>query len=671
VIYRKEIDGLRAVAVLAVIFYHAKLGLFAGGFVGVDIFFVISGYLITNILLVELREGRFSIAGFYERRARRIIPALTLMLLVCIPFAWMLLLPRDMASFAASLAGIVFFSSNIVFWRESGYFAADADLKPLLHTWSLALEEQYYLFFPIFLLLLWRLGRKRILVILSMLLLLSLALAEWGSRAKPSATFFLLPTRGWELLVGGLVAIYLSEKPPRNNASWPSEIAGFSGMIMIAIAIFAFDDSTPFPGLFALLPTVGAALVILFASVRGLTGRFLSSKPMVMIGLISYSAYLWHQPLFSFSRHWREQEPDAWAVVLLILLCFVLAYLSWRYVENPFRNRQCFSRGQIFSMSLIASATLGIFGVLGMTSDGFPGRYDARFVRILDASDDINPRRSTCLNGNDVVRDLSLSCVLGNPDRIVGALLGDSHADAISFPLEQSLLQADIGLRSLTYQACPPVLGVYRVNRPDMKCEEINESVFRYIEANGDIRTVVLVARWTAFLEASRFDNQEGGVEGGEPPVFDIVEQAAKMQNPPASRRHLIADRYRETIQKYQAAGKRVILIYPIPEAGFDVPKTMARRFLESKGQREQEQELSTSYAVFVARNQDTFAALDAIPSSQWLVRVKPSEILCNKYVNERCSASLDGVPLYYDDDHLSNSGAELVVPEIMEALQQ
>jgi peptidoglycan/LPS O-acetylase OafA/YrhL len=210
--YRREIDGLRALAVLPVILFHAGFTTFSGGFVGVDVFFVISGYLITTIILTELEQGTFSIVNFYERRARRILPALFVMMLACLPFAWFWLLPEDMKDFSQSLLAVSVFASNILFWRESGYFDSAAELKPLLHTWSLAVEEQYYMLFPLFLMATWRFGRRWILGSLIAVALASLALAQWGSLVKPAATFYLLPTRVWELLIGAFAAFYLSHK---------------------------------------------------------------------------------------------------------------------------------------------------------------------------------------------------------------------------------------------------------------------------------------------------------------------------------------------------------------------------------------------------------------------------------------------------------------------------
>lgn len=288
--YRPEIDGLRAVAVLPVILFHAGLGLFAGGFVGVDVFFVISGYLITTILLTEIEEDRFSLWTFYERRARRILPALFVVLLACLPFAWVWMLPEQLEAFGKSLVAVMLFGSNILFWRETGYFAPAAEEKPLLHTWSLAVEEQYYLVVPLILMVgLRRFGRNPTFWGLVILSLVSLALCEIGRRSHPSAAFYLAPTRAWELLAGSLCA-FIQRHDGRQRRS---QVLSGLGLGLICASVLAFDGQTPFPSLYALVPVLGTVLIILFATADTLAGRILTLRGFVGIGLISYSAYLW------------------------------------------------------------------------------------------------------------------------------------------------------------------------------------------------------------------------------------------------------------------------------------------------------------------------------------------------------------------------------------------
>ena len=367
--YRAEIDGLRALAVLPVILFHAGFEWFSGGFVGVDVFFVISGYLITTIIISEMAEGKFSIINFYERRARRILPALFFVMAACLPFAWLWLTPTDLKDFGQSLVAVSTFSSNILFWRESGYFATAAELKPLLHTWSLAVEEQYYIFFPIFLMLTWRLGIKWILILLSIVFFISLGIAQWGAYNSPSAAFFLLPTRGWELLVGVFAAFYLKYNTHLKSHT-VNQMLSLLGFGMIAYSIVAFDKTTPFPSLYALIPTIGTGLLILCAVPKTLIHKLLSLKIIVGIGLISYSAYLWHQPLLAFARHRSFGEVSELILSILCVISLVMAWFSWRFVEKPFRSKTKVSNRSIFKFSIIFTLLFSIIGLWLHQSNG-------------------------------------------------------------------------------------------------------------------------------------------------------------------------------------------------------------------------------------------------------------------------------------------------------------
>lgn len=371
-VYRREIDGLRALAVIPVILFHAGFELFSGGFAGVDVFFVISGYLIASIVMSEMAVGHFSIARFYERRARRILPALLLVVAVCVPVAYALLLPSDLKEFGQSLIATMTFSSNILFWSQAGYFEGAAELKPLLHTWSLAVEEQFYLFFPLFMMLSWRWGRSRMVAVLGFLALGSLMLAQWGALNKPIAAFFLLPTRTWELIVGVLVAFYMMRSTATDQISlvWRN-VASMLGLTLLLVAIFGFDRRTPFPGLYALLPTVGTALLIVYCTPQTLAGKALGSRVMVGVGLISYSAYLWHQPLFAFAKHAGLHGHYPFQYGGLSVLALIFAYVSWRFVELPFRQRQWFSRRQVTNYGLTGCMVVTALGVVAHTSNGF------------------------------------------------------------------------------------------------------------------------------------------------------------------------------------------------------------------------------------------------------------------------------------------------------------
>ncbi len=371
--YRKEIDGLRSIAVIPVILFHGGFEWLSGGYIGVDVFFVISGFLISSIILSELAAGTFTIASFYERRARRILPALFFIILMTLPFAWFWLLPYELIDFGKSIIAANLFSSNILFWLESDYFAATSEAIPLLHTWTLAVEEQFYIIFPLFMMLFWNLGKRRLAMIIALIGLLSLGLSEWGWREFPEANFYLLPSRAWEFMIGALVALYLQNKSQSRNPV--NHWASFLGLGLIVVPLFVFDKGTPFPSFYTLAPTVGTALILLYTTPNTLVYRLLSLRFMVGIGLISYSAYLWHQPIFVFARLISLQEPSLWLMGLLSVVTLGLSYLSWRFVEAPFRNKQRFSRKSIFVGSVVFSLAFIATGAALILSEGAANRF--------------------------------------------------------------------------------------------------------------------------------------------------------------------------------------------------------------------------------------------------------------------------------------------------------
>jgi peptidoglycan/LPS O-acetylase OafA/YrhL len=367
--YRPEIDGLRAVAVIPVILFHAGFTLFSGGFVGVDIFFVISGYLITTILIEDIENNRFSILKFYEKRARRILPALFCVMIACIPFAWMWMLPHQMRQFSNSLIAVSLFISNILFRRENGYFSAASDQKPLLHTWSLSVEEQYYLFIPIFLFLFWRFRKDRIFLIIVALTAISFTLSELGSVRDPVGNFYLAHTRAWELLAGSIAAFLVQKHGVKENNT-----LSLLGICAIFFSIFSYTEETPFPSVYTLVPVAGVFALILFAGRETFTAKILSEKSLVGIGLVSYSAYLWHQPLFSFARLFLNGNQSFYIMVLMCLITALISFISWKFIEKPFRNRDFISSKLLLTLSVIGVSAFIIVGFCGRIADGFQSR---------------------------------------------------------------------------------------------------------------------------------------------------------------------------------------------------------------------------------------------------------------------------------------------------------
>ncbi len=494
--YRQEIDGLRAIAVLSVILFHANFTLFGGGFVGVDVFFVISGYLITSIIIKELDQQKFSLINFYLRRARRILPALFFVVFTTIPLSLMLMTPWQFKSYAKSLVAVAYSVSNFLFWRESDYFGGLADEKPLLHTWSLAVEEQYYMFFPLSLILLWKFGKKPIFIITMVSAIGGLLLSEYGWRYFPDANFYLAPTRIWELLVGSLCAFLLTTRTqPGNN------LLAASGLMMIIISIFWFDKYTPFPSFYTLLPVIGTALIIMFATSATLAGRLLSVRFMVGIGLISYSAYLWHQPLFAFARIWNLSEPSVSVMLLLSVTSLGLAYLSWRFVEQPARIKPL----RLFptSKSLIISTSLAVFvltafGLIGYYTNGFDGRHNKTQLEILAFQEydlQVPYRQGSCLLGRKIsFSKFSDDCYAGRDLMVIG----DSHAAAMSFGLRQYFK-----ITQLTKSSCPPLFQPIDINKVRKQgCLANNHFIWQKVE---EIKPEILLlhANWSWYFDVA------------------------------------------------------------------------------------------------------------------------------------------------------------------------
>lgn len=358
--YRGEIDGLRALAIIPVILFHAGFDFFSGGFIGVDVFFVISGYLITSIVIEDIENKRFNIMYFYERRMRRILPALIIVMLVCIPFAWVWMLPSQMKDFSQSIVATSIFVSNIFFWKTSGYFDPSSEEKPLIHTWSLAVEEQYYFLFPIFLIITWRYGKNRIFWMIVLMTSISLLLSEWGLRNKPIANFYLLPTRAWELLMGSIAAFIIMKNGVKKN-----NILAFFGLSLIVISMLIYEEKIPFPSIYALAPVIGVFLIILNADNETWVGKILSTKVLTGIGLISYSAYLWHQPLFVFGKIQQGGSTTNIFMLSLSLISFFLAYFSWKYIENIFRDREKIHKNKFFLIIFIGIILTFFLGIIG------------------------------------------------------------------------------------------------------------------------------------------------------------------------------------------------------------------------------------------------------------------------------------------------------------------
>ena len=658
-IYRREIDGLRAIAVVPVVLFHAGWSVFSGGFVGVDVFFVISGYLITSLILEDRAKGRFSILHFYERRARRILPALFFVLAVTFPIAWAFMLPTPYQDYMRSLAAAALFVSNVHFWETTGYFSDAAELRPLLHTWSLAVEEQYYLIFPLLMAALGTIAFRKHLICFATIAILSLLLSEWGWRNHPDANFFFTFSRFWELFVGSICALIAFHRPINGN-----EGLSILGLAMILTAVFVFDGRTPSPSVYILLPVVGTALVVLYAREGTLVARLLSVRVLVGIGLISYSAYLWHQPLFAFARVISLREPSPALMMALAVASFGLAALTWRFVEQPFRVKTggfLPKRSTLFAASLtgiVAFATLGVSGQQGgpLQSLAAQSMPDS----LLNAAYDFGDYEACLPQGSEFDLDRavqSCSANTGAERRVV--LLGDSHADHYAAGLRLGADELGYTFHQLTANSCTPFVDFTLYARD---CERFAASVAKFLDqAQPDV--IVLSQRWTAALTNRRFDNGEGGVEHGglDAVVIDGVEPGG------AAYQDILADRLAAALVPLLDRAP-VVLIGPSPEAGWNVPRQLQKMVLSGQAEFE-ELELSTSYRRFQERNGSVLDRLSAI-ELPGLYFFEPHKVICNRQVEGRCVNFWQGTVLYYDDDHFSNAGSEFLAPDLLEVLR-
>jgi peptidoglycan/LPS O-acetylase OafA/YrhL len=670
--YRREIDGLRALAILPVIFFHAGFAIFSGGYVGVDIFFVISGYLITAIIIDEMDKGTFSLLNFYERRARRILPALFFVMLCTLPFAWYWMLPDELKDYSKSLVTVPLFASNVIFYLTSGYFDTTSEFKPLLHTWSLAIEEQYYILFPIFLLLTWKLGKKTIASLLFLIGAISLLIAQWGSVTHPTFSFYLLPTRGFEILIGSLIYFFTNNKQSAILINQSiNQLFSLAGMGMVLYAIFSFDKETPHPSIETLIPTIGAGLVLAFSNSKNLVGKFLGNKLFVGVGLISYSAYLWHQPIIAFSKIrglYGIKLIEPWVIIITSL---ALAFFSWKFIENPFRNKKLISRTFIIIFSMIGALFFIVIGTTIYLENGLkkwnnkipPNIMWLSMGEKIDANGDIckpiaykNTGISTCNFGD-----------LKSTKNII--LYGDSHSQVIEDELNKTFKVRGIKGIKLAIYGCEviPELKLYKKAKTDIteRCNNKFKDMLSYIK---DIDAeVIVVSRWTYKLypikgqiDDMTSKNSEGGVENNST-QYQFASVLNGKINFDSESKKIALNNFLDGIL---SSTKKLYLIYPVPEISWDIVR---KNIVYYRVNGTLLDEISIPYSDFKKRNGYVYTIFNEYKNNPRVVTIKPENIFCNSFVADRCVAQYETTPFYYDDDHLSDAGAHLLVEKLSE----
>ncbi|HDO6739705.1 acyltransferase family protein [Klebsiella pneumoniae] len=638
--YRSDIDGLRAVAILLVVFFHSGLTFFSGGFVGVDVFFVISGFLIGGIINKEVTQGRFSYSNFYTRRIKRIAPALIAMLVLCSIFSYYFLSPEELKDFSKYTIATLLSVPNIALWQGVDYFSANSELNPLLMTWSLGVEEQFYIFLPIIFTLCFArhidLFKTTLFITLT-----SFVLCAVATYIKPLPSFYLLPTRAWEMGVGVLLSLKYQKIAFSKIVQKHNDILFGVGAACILMPAVLFNDSTVFPGYMAAFPVIGAALIIL--SEGRVSKVFLSNRVMVFIGLISYSWYLWHWPLLSFARIAYNEPLPAFKGVLISTISLVIAYFSYKFVEIPFRKKSLFTNkkvitGYLATLAIISAPMLAFF----MTG-GLPYRVNEA-VLAAEASRS-NSIADRCLVADtDKLPDFPECMPAGNSDAV--ALLGDSHAAALRGGVDHYANLKGLTVYQLTKSSCPNLIDTprYLGKNPEHAtlCNNFNQKAIEYINSKANIKTVIIAAFWDAGV-----DNEEK--EMG----YHQVAGKNTDDNLTALRLGL-----EKTISTLKKNGKDVMLVKDVPLFKFDVVKEVVNNNMDFRhfvgDLLMASHDLSGYSDRFESKLQKVDSVLDELLSKNIKI-INPQNTLCN---DSECEYMKESNALYYDRQHLNKLGA-------------
>jgi peptidoglycan/LPS O-acetylase OafA/YrhL len=616
--FRPDIEGLRALAIVPVVVFHAFPSVLPGGYVGVDVFFVISGFLITSLLLDRLRSGRYSVASFYGARVRRIFPALFVMLALTLPLAALLPSTGWLQQYGRTLGATALFFSNMELYRTTDYFDTAAELKPLVHTWSLAVEEQYYIVFPLLLALLYRRWPKAIAPALAAIGLASLALSIAWLRSDPALAFYSALSRTFELMIGSLLAVgLLGSAAPR---AW-REAAAAAGLGLIVLACMLLTPRTPFPGAAALLPCLGAALMI-WAGGQGPTwaGRWVAAPLLRWVGAMSFSLYLWHWPMLVLVRHWELGEPTPWQAGAAVAASVLLAWASLKWVETPVRRASHTDRRLLLGGAACILVTFGLAWVL-VERTWWVRPVDARAQALLEGARDSNPHRSRCHGRFDYVIPYEERCRFGELSSPTDTVVwGDSHGAELALEMGEAAGKVGRSVAQITSSACPPAIGFEEPTRP--RCSAHNAATLRALVDDGEVKRVILVAHYELYLRTQAAEFETG---------------------------------LRRSVAALTAAGKQVVLVAPFPTYGYPVPAALVALYrrgqpFERFGQSREAYERDQAPALAMIRR------LGGAPRSSV---VDTGTILCG---DVRCRVVSGDSTFYFDDNHLSLFGARQLI---------
>ncbi|WP_230190313.1 acyltransferase family protein [Sphingobium sp. CECT 9361] len=650
--YFPHIDGLRCLAIASVVIYHAQFPFLHGGFVGVDLFFVISGFLIINGLDREVRGGGIKFRAFYFRRLRRLMPALVPMLAFVMLAGAMIYSPVDLKTLAASVIATLFFSANIFFYTKSGYFDTSAETRPLLHAWSLGIEEQFYILAPFSVWALWRLFGSRYAYGMAVLLVLSFVAAAVTVAYAPTAAFYLMPPRAWEFLAGGLVGIFGARIPASRRVR---EATAAVGLCLILSPILFYSTSMSFPGATAAIPVLGGAATI-WADLHGRTvaGRVLALKPFIWLGGLSYSLYLWHWPILVFGRHLAGDDLSLAGRLGLVGLSVAAAWISTRLVEDG--AQRCFSLLKPWRLIVPAAVSAVVLLVCAGTifiSSGWPQRRSAEHWKLAERNTWSNPDREACFSGTTIspkartVDDIKAGrvCRMGVPGEPAKYLLwGDSHAEALRNAFDIAGRKAGLAGAFVGEGGCPPIPGIVDVSRgSDFHCKETNQAALDFIKREH-IGIVVMHSRWVGVFT---HDYIVPGPDGR--PIHGDDQGAMAMQ-------------IMRTIDYFKKIGVTAVLVGPMVEPGYDVPGTIIGPACCQSTQRQlyaRSQWLKSAQAI------DNL--LEPMARAHGIPYADPLLTYCT---NEKCAANRGPLPLFYDYRHVGWAGAALFAPEAARLLQ-
>tara|TARA_B100000787_G_C16191489_1_gene297803 strand:- start:37 stop:2103 length:2067 start_codon:yes stop_codon:yes gene_type:complete len=675
--YRPEIDGLRAIAVISVILYHAQFQLFSGGFIGVDIFFVISGYLISSIILKEISDsGKFSFSKFYERRARRILPALFIVMLFTIPWGLRFIYPSNLLDFGYSILSSIGFASNFYF-HYSGleYEAENSLLIPFLHTWSLSVEEQFYIIFPPLVILCFKFLKSYLLHIIIGGILISLLFASWASVHYPSFSFYMLPTRGWELLAGAFLAhLEIINKKKLSNKKI-IQFMPMIGLILIFYSIFFFHDNILHPSFLTLIPVIGVSLIIWFANQEEIFTKFLSSKIMVGTGLISYSLYLWHYPIFAIARLDGYGKNNYSEIIILFLAVLFLSLATYFLIERPFRKKSIFSIKIVaILLSGLCVITLILINTFIFQQRDLRGGFSDVFSRKNNFFSKpgllLKDEKGECYD-EDRRTDF---CVFNKKSNKNAFIIGDSIVGALIFDLKDKLVNEGYRYTPIITGGCPYLPEFNRfdnqlTDKYNSFCNADFNNKIRDLVNNSNDSLVILGSRWPLYLSNKRFDNFEGGFED-RPYELRFEHEKNKIS---------LKEGFKKSIQDLLKNDNTVILIYPIPEAGWHIPKKLYKiwkddAFFKLFNNNENfldkitNEPITTNFSIYKERTQETFRLFDSL-SHPKLYKIYPHKIFCDNFIKDRCITHNSETVYYYDDNHLSEAGGALVNDLLMEKI--